>query len=235
MELLVRHSQNIKKITINNILLTRANIAIDWIDIKEKGGFKLINNEIGYIYSAKLNAENFISIKTVFANTKGLIIDLRCYPSVFMPFTYGAWLKHYTSIFVHFTKVSLIKPGLVIQGEDVSNGTIATDAYKGKVVLIVNERTQSQAEYTAMSFSESGSKTTVIGSKTAGADGDVSSIILPGNISTYISGIGVYYPDLTETQRKGVKIDIMVKPTIKGTKEGVDEQLKAAIDFINKE
>ena len=232
--LIVRHLQNVKKISIDNILLTSANTNIDWIDINEKSGFKLINDTIGYIYPAKLKDEPITSIKNEFANTKGLIIDLRCYPSLFMPFTYGAWLKPYTTPFAHFTKISLIKPGLIIQGEDVSNGTFATDAYKGKVAIIVNEMTQSQAEYTAMAFSGIGTKAIVIGSTTAGADGDVSSITLPGNISTYISGIGIYYPDLTETQRKGVKIDIAAKPTVKGIKNGIDEQLKAAIDYINR-
>ena len=234
-ELLIRHLQKLKKISIKNIPLTSANVNIDWIDLNQKGGFKLINNNIGYIYPAKLKEDNITAIKNAFANTKGLIIDLRCYPSVFMPFIYGAWLNRYTSTFAHVTKVSLLKPGLVIQGEDVSNGTFAKDAYSGKVVIIVNAMTQSQAEYTAMAFSGTASKTIIIGSTTAGADGDVSSITLPGNISTLISGIGIYYPDLTETQRIGVEINIVVKPTIKGIKEGVDEPLKAAIDFINKQ
>ena len=68
---------------------------------------------------------------------------------------------------------------------------------------------------------------------TAGADGNVSRISLPGNILTMISGLGVYYPDGTETQRKGVKIDIVIHPSIKGIKEGKDELLEKAIEIIN--
>ncbi len=75
----------------------------------------------------------------------------------------------------------------------------------------------------------------VIGSTTAGADGNVSPIIFPGNIRTMISGIGVYYPDGTETQRVGIIPDIEVKPTIKGIKEGKDKVLEKAIEIINKE
>jgi C-terminal processing protease CtpA/Prc len=72
----------------------------------------------------------------------------------------------------------------------------------------------------------------VIGSTTAGADGNVSQIILPGGISTMFSGIGVLYPDGTQTQRKGVKIDIEVKPTVKGIKAGIDEPLEKAKALI---
>ena len=41
------------------------------------------------------------------------------------------------------------------------------------------------------------------------------------------------YPDGTITQRVGIKIDIVVKPTIKGIKNGKDEVLEAAIQLAN--
>ncbi|HMS65882.1 MAG TPA: S41 family peptidase, partial [Ignavibacteria bacterium] len=106
------------------------------------------------------------------------------------------------------------------------------DHYKGKVVIIVNQETQSQAEYTTMAF-RTAPKAVVIGSTTAGADGNVSLIRLPGGISTYISGIGVYYPDGKETQRIGIVPDIEVKPTILGISNGRDELLEKAIEIIN--
>jgi C-terminal processing protease CtpA/Prc len=47
-----------------------------------------------------------------------------------------------------------------------------------------------------------------------------------------ISGIGVYYPDGTETQRIGIVPDIEVKPTIQGVKDKRDELLEMAIKII---
>ena len=78
-------------------------------------------------------------------------------------------------------------------------------------------------------------KATVIGSTTAGADGNVSAILLPGNIRTMISGIGVYYPDGRETQRVGILPDIVIKPTIAGIRAGRDEVLEKAIEVINQQ
>jgi len=80
-----------------------------------------------------------------------------------------------------------------------------------------------------------GDHSVVIGSQTAGADGNVSEIILPGGIKTMISGIGVYYPDGTETQRVGIVPDIEIKPTIQGIREGRDELLEKAIEVIKQE
>jgi C-terminal processing protease CtpA/Prc len=76
-------------------------------------------------------------------------------------------------------------------------------------------------------------RSTVIGSTTAGADGNVSQFTLPGGINTMISGIGIYYPDGKETQRIGIVPNIEVKPTIRGIKENKDELLEKAISIIN--
>ena len=78
-------------------------------------------------------------------------------------------------------------------------------------------------------------KAIVLGSTTAGADGNVSTIMLPGNVRTLISGNGIYYPDGTETQRVGIIPDIEMKPTIKGIKNGEDELLVRAIEIIKQQ
>ena len=73
-----------------------------------------------------------------------------------------------------------------------------------------------------------------IGSQTSGADGNVSYIPLPGGYTTVMTGIGIYYPDGTETQRIGIVPDIEVQPTIEGTRSGKDEVLEKAIEIIGK-
>ena len=131
-----------------------------------------------------------------------------------------------------WSKGNIVNPGYLtmVVGEKV--GKKNNDYYKGKVIILVNEHTQSAAEYQAMAFKAApGAK--VIGSTTAGADGNVSSIFLPGGIQTGISGLGVYYPDGRETQRIGIVPDIEVKPTIKGIKLKKDEVLEKAIEIIN--
>ncbi|MBN8571593.1 MAG: peptidase S41, partial [Ignavibacteria bacterium] len=100
-----------------------------------------------------------------------------------------------------------------------------------KIIIIVNEITQSSAEYHAMAW-RTVPNAKVIGSTTAGADGNVSEIYLPGGIKTMISGIGVLTPDGKETQRVGIIPDIEVKLTIKGFKEGKDELLEKAVELI---
>ena len=193
--------------------------------------FKVLDGDIGYIYPGNLHSNDFEKISTQFMETKGIIIDLRCYPAVFMPYTFGAWLKPAPTPFAVISRASVDLPGFFEICDTLVNGGSPVH-YNGKLVIIVNEQTVSQAEFTTMALSTVPGAM-VIGSTTAGADGDVVSVTLPGGVSTGFSGIGIYYPDGTETQRVGVKIDKIVTPTIKGIREGRDELLDAAIQLIN--
>jgi len=195
--------------------------------------FRFISPKIGYLYLGSIKTNYLENIMKSVENTDGLIIDLRCYPSEFMVFRMARYLKPEQSAFVKFSSMSLSTPGNFSFMKSVENGGSNEKYYKGKIVILVNELTQSQAEYTAMAL-RTAPNTTVIGSTTAGADGDVSSFTLPGNISTMISGIGVYYPDGTETQRIGIVPDIEIKPTVAGIRDGKDEVLEKAIEFLNK-
>ncbi|EDP70933.1 peptidase S41 [Flavobacteriales bacterium ALC-1] len=205
--------------------------------IREDGGtsYKMLDNNIGYITLKNIKQEDIEKIKKEFKDTKGLIIDIRNYPSTFVPFALGNYINPDRAEFVKFTNGNVNYPGEFTFGKSLKVGVNRNWNYNGeKVIVLVNEISQSQAEYTTMAFKAS-KKTMVIGSTTAGADGNVSTIFLPGGLRTMISGIGVYYPDGTETQRVGIIPDIEVKPTIEGIKNGRDELMEKAILLINQD
>ncbi|MGV8040243.1 MAG: S41 family peptidase [Thermoanaerobaculaceae bacterium] len=96
--------------------------------------------------------------------------------------------------FARFTTADLANPGAFRWGHDALADPRRSRATPGKLVLLVDEITQSSAEYTAMAF-RAAPGTLVIGSTTAAADGNISPIPLPGRLRTVFSGIGVFYPD----------------------------------------
>ena len=194
--------------------------------------FKLVRPDIGFLYPASLKSREIVALIPEIAKTRGLIVDLRSYPSDFIVFSLGNYLVPKPTKFVKFSTTDIGSPGRFVYTEELEVGSSTSEPYKGKVVILINETTQSQAEYTTMAF-RTAPGATVIGSTTAGADGNVSRIFLPGGINTMISGIGVYYPDGKETQRIGIIPDLVVKPTIKGIKDGRDELLDKAIEIIN--
>ena len=102
--------------------------------------------------------------------------------------------------------------------------------FQGKVIVLVNSETQSRAEFTTMCY-QTADNVITIGSQTSGADGNISRIQLVNGIVTAMTSTGVFYPDGTETQRNGVRIDQVVKPTVEGIKAGRDEVIDKAIEI----
>lgn len=204
-----------------------------WYKTIEDKSYKMLENNIGYVTLQTIKQEDISKIKNEFKDTKGIIIDIRNYPSTFVPFSLGSYFVSSSAPFVKFTNGNVDNPG---EFTFTKNLEIPSEGktYKGKLVVLVNELSQSQAEYTAMAF-RAGNSTTIIGSTTAGADGNVSTIMLPGGLRTMISGIGIYYPNGGETQRVGIIPDIEIKPTLKGIREGKDELLEKAIEIITNE
>ncbi len=195
--------------------------------------FKMVTPQIAYINPGSIKNNYLPSIIKNVEKTRGLIIDMRCYPSEFIVFSLGEFLMPEPVPFVKFSVTNLKAPGLFMFTDPLQVGSQNKNYYKGKVIIIVNEITQSQAEYTTMAFRKAPGAI-VIGSTTAGADGNVSFFKLPGSINTAISGIGVFYPDGTGTQRVGIVPDIFIRPTIKGISEGRDELLDEAVRLIGK-
>ena len=202
------------------------------LDTHDQSGdtFRLLSPEVAYIKLSSIKAADLPTYFEAAKSTKGLIVDIRNYPSAFMPFAMGAYLATKPTPFVAFTFADLANPGVFRFGDGplIQPGSVH---YAGRLVVLVDETTQSQAEYTAMAL-RAMSKSVVVGSTTAGADGNVSLIPLPGQLSTMISGLGVFYPDHRPTQRVGIIPDVVAKPTIEGIAAGSDEVLETAVKLI---
>jgi len=208
-------------------------LGMDWAYNKPDSCYRLLTPDIGYIYLGNIKADKLPLIFEKFKDTNGIVIDIRNYPSEFVVFSMEKYLMPEPHEFARFTSGSTKFPGLFEMGPTLEVGEENPASYKGKVTILVNEMSQSQAEYTMMAF-RAAPGATVIGSTTAGADGNVSQFALPGGLTTMISGIGVFYPDGKPTQRVGIVPDITVNPTIASVRAGKDEALEKAMEVILK-
>lgn len=189
-----------------------------------------LTDNVGYVNMGKLKGEQVDSVMNALLPARAIIVDLRNYPQR----TYwliGRYLVTKRMSFAQFTGPDMRFPG-TFQG--VSTAQLMPfnppKQYLGQVVVLINEDTQSQAEFTSMSFGTH-PNVTFVGSPTAGADGNVSYVPLPGGYRAAFSGLGVYYLDGRETQRIGIKPDILVQPTAEGIRQGRDEVLERAMEL----
>jgi C-terminal processing protease CtpA/Prc len=177
--------------------------------------FRKLSDEVAYLKLSSVKTAEAAHYIDAAAGTKGLIIDIRNYPSEPVMFTLGQLLVDQPTPFARFTAADLSNPGAFRWGGESTMLTPKQPHYTGKVVILVDEVSQSQAEYTTMAFRAApGAK--VVGSTTAGADGDVSAIPLPGGVRSRI----------------GILPDLQSKPTIAGIRAGRDEVLEQAIRQI---
>jgi C-terminal processing protease CtpA/Prc len=192
--------------------------------------FQLLTPEVAYLKLSSIRVQDISGYLDRLSGTRGLVIDIRNYPSEFVVFFLGGHLVRETTPFVRFTSGDLSNPGSFTWTPVLELKPLAP-VYEGTVAILVDESSMSQSEYTAMAL-RAGPNAVVVGSTTSGADGNVSRIPLPGGHQTMISGIGVFYPDKSPTQRVGIVPDIVVTPTIDGIREGRDEILEKALRRI---
>jgi C-terminal processing protease CtpA/Prc len=199
---------------------------------------ELLNGNIGYVNMGSLARDRVDKIFDTLMHARAIIFDIRNYPQG------TAWnivprLTDHDSVAVKFGKPyvsyeSIHSPVIFKMSEYFIVSADKTKPwYKGNIIMLCDEVTQSQAEYTIMMFQgAAGKRVTVIGSATAGADGNVTAVRLPGGYSTYFSGLEVLYPDGSQTQQTGIRINIKVEPSVAALKQGKDEVLQRAIEFI---
>lgn len=197
-------------------------------------GYRKVNDSVLIIYAMQIWKGNIDSMKKLISGSKVVIFDVRNYPQndefyyITDPFLSKPQTIDYTTIAIPDL------PGLFKWNLNENKvGRINNDPFKGKVIILADERTQSQGEYSCMVLQTIPGAIT-IGRQTAGADGVVTRVPMGGGLTLSYSGYGVYYPDKTQTQGKGIKIDVPVKASIAAIVDGKDEVLEKAFQYINK-
>jgi len=189
----------------------------------------------GYVDLQRLGAAEVDAAFEAIRNTPGAIFDIRGYPSsgalAFVP--------------------RLARPNsqpTVIGGAiryDGSSGDFVLDEslwmgpesppgkrYAGRVVVLADGSSQSAAEHVC-ALIKSVAAVTFIGSRTSGANGGVTRTILPGGIVVNFTGQSVRHADGSQLQRVGIVPDIEAHPTLRGIREGRDDVLERAIEFLS--
>jgi C-terminal processing protease CtpA/Prc len=201
--------------------------------IKEKGSWNIIDKNIGYVYMKSLINEEVDEMMNNLKNTKAIIFDVRNGARGTL-YSISDHLNPVKKRFVNWYIPNLDYPGVIIYDSNYFAGpdSLNKDHYKGLVVILVNNHTQSHGEFTVMGL-QTAPNVITIGNRTAGTDGNISTISIPGGITSIFTGAGVCYPDKTESQQKGVKVDIVVDQTIESLRAGEDNILICAMKYID--
>jgi C-terminal processing protease CtpA/Prc len=202
---------------------------------------KLLPQGYGYVDLGRLEVGEVDKMFETIKNAPAVIFDMRGYP------TGSAWeiaprLTEKKNVVAALFFRSLLEPSS-LTSTDYADHASHTGAqplpaakgsvYKGKVVMLINEEAISRAEHACLFF-EAATDVTFIGTPTQGANGDVTLMVLPGNLPISFSGHDIRHADGRQLQRLGIQPHVKVAPTIRGKIEGRDEILDAAIKHLHK-
>lgn len=194
----------------------------------KKWKFLDIEHKTGYVNMGIIEKSDLDDMYKDLKSTTSIVFDLRNYPKQTI-FPLSRMILPEKSIYYQFNFPETDYLSKFYSAKN-SIGKKNPDYYKGHVIVLVDENTQSQAETTTMMFKQH-PKAKVIGSNTSGANGDIIRFKI-ADLDTCFTGLGAYYPDGRETQRIGIIPDIVIKPTVKGIQQRKDEVLERALDYI---
>lgn len=205
----------------------------------------LPGTNIGYIDPSVLKGRDLKNLMQKFSTADGIIVDLRKYPAIPIAYELAESIKSEPKQFVSMAYPNPGMPGNYYRVDTLSSGRgwmkemkITNDdymVYSGNIVLLMDEQTQNQGELTIMSLRQA-PKAVVIGSTSAGASGITVDLRLPdvkgGNLQISFTSTGIYTPEGNRVQQNGLEPDIWCTPTVEGLKEGKDELVTRAIEYI---
>jgi len=199
----------------------------------DKGtNYQVLTDSVGYVYMRNLTKEYLTVLFDTLRHTKAAIFDARDGNSL-GAFELSQYLADDVNPIFKVTEPSFKNPGEFIYSAPIYLKA-GKEIYNKKIVVLINEYVQSEGETAVMELLAC-TNCCVMGSCSAGANGNISKLELPGGIQTMFSGIGIYFPDGRNTQRIGIIPDIYVCPTVNGLREGRDEVLEKALELLNNE
>ena len=199
---------------------------------------RILEDGIGYVDLDRLQQSDVDTMFDKLRDTRAIVFDMRGFPQA-SQFDLAPRLTDRDEVPVGFL-IRRFWHSLPGMGTERERGDYVIDQvlpstdkwrYRGKTIMLIDERAISAAEHSALCFSTANG-TRFVGSATAGAGGGWIGIVLPGAITVRSSGYEYRYRDGRYVEGIGVLPDVPVSPTIAGIRAGRDEVLDRAVQYL---
>lgn len=173
----------------------------------------------------------FRAALTAAQGASGLVLDLRGYPggSTYEPLRRLIPTRFSTPVFR--TPVWTGPEEFGWQDEVGELEPLSNPSYAGPIVLLVGPGSVSAAENFAMMLTGA-RRVTVIGRQSAGTNGNITQLLMPGRMLAWFTGMEILFPDRSRFHGVGIVPDIEAAPTALDLAEGRDTELLRAIEYL---
>jgi hypothetical protein len=192
-----------------------------------------LNDGIWYVDVGRTNEKEFTDALPRLAKARGLIFDLRGYPNISLTAPLANLTEKVMEGPPAFLPVVLYPDRKwmgFIQGRSLGIEP-ALPLLRAKAVFLTDARAISAAE-TFLGIVRQYKLGTILGEPTAGTNGNVRVMGLPGGYEIRFTGIKVLNYDGSQFHGRGIRPDILVRRTRPGVTAGRDEVLEEAVRFL---
>jgi len=204
--------------------------------IPETRPAKIVELRPGSFYVAldRIKDEDFQQALPQLEKAKGIVFDLRGYPSVSpmiishlidAPVTSARWMVPIVTVPDHL-KMEEFETG------GGWNLRPIAPRLKAKLAFLTDGRAISYAE-SYLGIIEAYKLADIVGEPTAGTNGNVNSFTLPGGYTVFFTGMKVLKHDGSQHHGVGIKPTVPISRTIRGVRERRDEQLERAVEIVS--
>ncbi|MCB2204617.1 hypothetical protein KQI65_07700 [bacterium] len=198
-------------------------------DSLARATWKILGGSVGYVHMGNLTRDGVWPMYKELRSQPAIIFDVRNYPQDTATDLAELMFPNERQC-VWYMVPDVTFPGTYIGVMSEFGRDRNQLAYKGKVIILCNSSTQSHAEWTCMIL-RAMPNTVIVGSQTAGADGNVSYWMLTQDIAAGFTSLGVEWPAGGSTQRIGIIPDSIVIPTRDDIIAGRDPVLEKALEI----
>ncbi len=186
-----------------------------------------------YVDLGRVSQKEFDDAVPEMAKARGIVFDLRGYPSGISPQTIGHLIdKPVTCAQWHIPLT--YSPDRRDVGFLFSNWSVQPEGprFKGKVAFLTDGRAISYAE-TYLAIIEHYKLADIVGGPTAGTNGNINPFTLPGGFQVTWTGMKVLKHDGSRHHGVGIKPTVRANRTIRGIIEGRDEVLDRGVAVVS--
>jgi hypothetical protein len=190
--------------------------------------WKKFDCDVGYVNLEFIKSNEVPTMYGELRNTKAIIYDMRGYPEESVIYGILANLLPFNKCVARWLHPDQTYPGTFYWSYAYAGRSNNPVYYRGKTIILCNEYAQSASETYIMYLREV-KNSIVVGSQSAGANGNVSIFRFSNDVQMGFSNLGAYYASGECMQKTGIVPDSLVFPTAEGIRSGRDEVLEAAL------
>jgi hypothetical protein len=167
--------------------------------------------------------------------SRGLVVDMRGYPSNYDHYELAMRLQREPIRSARFGLGVYTGPDKldhVVEQYDLE--PLSDPAFDGPIVLLTGPHAVSAAENFMIMLVQPRRVRAVVGQQSAGTNGNITAIQLPGGFAFSYTGMNLTLPDGSRFHGLGIQPDVPVALTAKDLRDGIDRDLLTAIEVLRR-